>query len=166
MINVRHIRTWHRQISIVFLLPLLIIAISGFLLSIRSVSPWIQAPQVKAEAGRWPSVSLEQLWARAQTVKKAQLTTFRDLKSIEVRVQTGTVIFRAKNGYEIQFNARTGEILSSTQRWTPLLVEIHEGNFLPDILRYIIFIPTGVVLIFLSLTGLSIFLKSRHNKKG
>lgn len=165
LISPKNLRVWHRYFSMIFLLPLLLIAVTGFLLSIRSYTPWIQAPAVKATPG-WPSVNLETLWVKAQNISDADLKTFNNLKSIEIRPKSGTIHFRAQNGYEIQFDGQTGEILSSAKRWTPFLVKIHEGTFLPNLLKNIIFIPAGLVLIFLSMTGLYIFLKSLKAKKG
>ncbi len=165
MISPKFWRTWHRKISILFIIPLVVISVSGFFLSLRSFSPWIQPPQLKASAG-WPLVSMEDLWAKAQQIKAAELTSLSQLKSIEIKVNSGTVNFRSQNGYEIQFNAKNGEILSSAQRWTPLLAEIHEGNFLPQWLKNIFFLPAGVILTFLSISGLSMFISSNKKKKG
>lgn len=165
MISPKFWRSWHRKIAILFLVPLMVISISGFFLSLRGFSPWIQPPQIKASAG-WPLVSIEDLWIKAQQIKAAELTDLGQLKSIEIKVNSGTVNFRSQNGYEIQFNAKNGEILSSAQRWTPLLVEIHEGNFLSPLLKNIFFLPAGVILTFLSISGLSMFISSNKKKKG
>jgi uncharacterized iron-regulated membrane protein len=157
-------RNWHRKISLISLIPLIVIAISGFILSLRSLIPAIQPPQVRGTPG-FPIIPLEQIYAKAQSVESAELSSLEKLKSMEVRLQTGTVSIRAQNGIEIQIDSHSGEILSVGKRWTPFLIKIHEGGFLPPLLQYVIFIPIGLLLTFLSISGLFIFLKTYKRKK-
>lgn len=105
-------------------------------------------------------MAMENLWEKAKLRPEAEFKTLDDLKSVEVKAATGIVSFRSKNGYEINFNAKTGEVAGISKRWTPLLVKIHEGNFLPEWLQRVIFIPLGLILLFLCFSGFYLFIRT------
>ncbi|MGZ3770880.1 MAG: PepSY domain-containing protein [Bdellovibrio sp.] len=158
-------RTWHRRLAILFVVPLVIVAASGFLLSVRSYVPTLQPPQMKSDVVGFPAVSLEDVWEKVRLLPEAEAKSLQDLKSVEFKLSSGVLNLRFKNGQEVQVDAQTGKILSNKKRWTNLLVQLHEGTFLPEILRNIIFVPVGLILLFLSGTGIYLAMPFLRNKK-
>ncbi|MGZ3774436.1 MAG: PepSY domain-containing protein [Pseudobdellovibrionaceae bacterium] len=159
-----HFKTWHRRLAIVFVLPLMLVAVTGFFLSVRSYVPAIQPPQKKAAPG-FPEVSFEKMWDSIRNLPEAEAGEIGSIKSVEVKVNMGVVNFRLENGYEVQIDAHTGKILSKAKRWTPLLVELHEGLFLSKGLRGFVFIPLGIVVLFLCISGFYLSIPFFKNKR-
>ena len=59
--------------------------------------------------------------------------------------------------WEIQIDAKTGEVLQSAYRRSDWIEAIHDGSFFTDWAKYGLFLPSGIGLILLTLTGAYLF---------
>ena len=65
---------------------------------------------------------------------------------------------RCKNCYEVQIDAATGEILQVAVRRSDVIESIHDGTYFHDHFKLWVFLPAGIVLALLVITGLHLFL--------
>ena len=144
-------RKLHRWISMASALPLLIIFMTGALLAISPKVDFLQPSAPKQESGL--ELSFEQILAVARSVPEAKIQSWDDVNQIDVRPRTGVVRVRADNYWEIQINARTGQILRAAPRWKSLVVAIHEGNWFAPWVRTGVFFPAGILAIVLWSSG-------------
>ena len=70
------------------------------------------------------------------------------------RPSRGIVKVRCKNRWEVQVDLHSGEILSSTRRRSDLIESLHDGSFFSDAAKLWIFLPNGLALFVLWVTGL------------
>jgi len=60
---------------------------------------------------------------------------------------------RSKNNWEIQIDTQSGTILQQAYRRSDIIESIHDGSWFHDKVKLWIFLPTGVVLFILWITG-------------
>lgn len=162
-------RVSHRWGSIIALLPLMIIIASGIILQLKKVSPYIQPP-TQHGAGTAPAIGFERILEVAKTVPEAEIQSWEDVDRLDVRPGEGVVKVRCKNRYEVQVDTQTGEILQVAFRRSDLIESIHDGTYFHDSFKLWVFLPAGLILAVLSITGLYLFClphlaKRRHRRK-
>ena len=162
-------RVSHRWGSIIALLPLMIIIASGIILQLKKVSPYIQPP-TQHGAGTAPAIGFERILEVAKTVPEAEIQSWEDVERLDVRPGEGVVKVRCKNRYEVQIDTQTGDILQVAVRRSDLIESIHDGTYFHDSFKLWVFLPAGLILAVLSITGLYLFClphlaKRRHRRK-
>ena len=150
-------RVSHRWGSIIALVPITIIIFSGIVLQLKKVSPYIQPP-TQHGAGTEPAISFERILEVARTVPEAEIESWEDVDRLDVRPGKGVVKVRCKNRYEVQIDTETAEILQVAFRRSDLIESIHDGTFFHDQVKLWVFLPAGIVLAALLITGLHLFL--------
>ena len=150
-------RVLHRWGSIIALLPITIIVFSGIVLQFKKVSPYIQPPTQRG-AGTEPAIGFERILKVARSVPEAEIESWEDIDRLDVRPGKGVVKVRCKNRYEIQIDTETAEILQVAFRRSALIESIHDGTFFHDQVKLWVFLPAGIVLAALLITGLHLFL--------
>ena len=63
----------------------------------------------------------------------------------------------AANHYEVQVDTQTGEVLQVAYRRSDLIESLHDGTFFHDNVKYLVSLPTGLILFILLLSGLVLF---------
>jgi len=149
-------RVWHRLGSIIVLLPITIIIVSGIVLQLKKVSPYIQPPTQRG-AGTEPAIGFERILEVARTVPEAEIESWEDVDRLDVRPGDGVVKVRCKNRYEVQIDTETAEILQVAFRRSDLIESIHDGTYFHDSFKLWVFLPAGLILAMLALTGLHLF---------
>ena len=150
-------RMWHRWGSIIALLPITIIIFSGIVLQLKKVSPYIQ-PATQRGVGTEPAIGFDRILEVARTVPDAEIESWEDVERLDVRPGKGVVKVRCKNGYEVQIDTETAEILQVAVRRSDLIESIHDGSYFNDHFKLWVFLPAGIVLATLVITGLHLFL--------
>jgi hypothetical protein len=150
-------RTFHRWGSILSLLPLMIIIVSGIILQLKKEVPLIQPP-TQAGTGSQPSISFDRILEVAKTVRLAEIASWDDIDRLDVRPDKGMVKVRGKNHWEIQIDAQTGEVLQVAVRRSDLIESIHDGTYFHESFKLWVFLPAGLILAVLTITGLHLFL--------
>jgi hypothetical protein len=150
-------RVLHRWGSIIALLPITIIIFSGIVLQLKKESAYIQPPTQRG-AGTEPAIGFERILEVARTVPEAEIESWEDVDRLDVRPGKGVVKVRCKNRYEVQIDSETAEILHVAFRRSDLIESIHDGSYFNDHFKLWVFLPAGIVLATLVITGLHLFL--------
>ena len=149
-------RVWHRWGSIIALVPLMIIIVSGIFLQLKKEFAFIQPP-TQAGSGSQLSIGFDRILEVAKTVPQAEIASWDDIDRLDVRPSKGMVKVRGKNRWEIQIDAQTGEVLQVAFRRSDLIESIHDGTYFHDSFKLWVFLPAGLILAALSITGLYLF---------
>lgn len=152
----RQSRVFHRWGSIIALLPITVIIFSGIVLQLKKVSSYVQPP-TQSGAGTEPAIGFDRILEVARTVSEAEIETWEDVDRLDVRPGKGVVKVRCKNRYEVQIDAETAEILQVAFRRSDLIESIHDGSFFNEHFKLWVFLPAGIVLALLLVTGVHLF---------
>jgi hypothetical protein len=152
----RQSRVFHRWGSIIALLPITVIIFSGIVLQLKKVSSYVQPP-TQSGAGTEPAIDFDRILEVARTVPEAEIETWEDVDRLDVRPGKGVVKVRCKNRYEVQIDAETAEILQVAFRRSDLIESIHDGSFFNEHFKLWVFLPAGIVLALLLVTGVHLF---------
>ncbi|MEO1476838.1 MAG: PepSY-associated TM helix domain-containing protein [Pseudomonadota bacterium] len=150
-------RQIHHWSSIVVALPLIIMIGAGVLLMLKKEIAWIQPPTERGVAAEGPMLALDDLLAAAMTADEAGFETWEDIDRIDVRPGKGVAKFRGENHWEVQVDTRTGEVLHVAFRRSDIIESIHDGSFFASWTKLFLFLPAGIVLFGLWLTGMYLF---------
>ena len=63
-----------------------------------------------------------------------------------------------RNGWEVQLDAQTGQVLQVAVRRSDLIESIHDGSFFHESFKLWVFLPTGIILALIWGTGIYLFL--------
>ncbi len=150
-------RKIHYWAAIIVAVPVLIVILSGLLLQIKKQVTWIQPTELRGSALAEPNLSLPQILEICRFVPEAEIKNWDDINRIDVRPSRGILKVSAKNNWEIQIDANSGKILQTAYRRSDIIESIHDGSFFHDYVKMWIFLPSGVVLLMLWLTGIYLF---------
>ena len=128
---------------------------SGILLQLKKQSNWIQ-PNIEITSSSKP-VMLQSYLDAAISVKEANILSWDDIERIDIRPNKGIAKIKSKNNWEIQIDIETSEIYASNFRRSDIIETIHDGSFFSEIVKYGWFLPSGILLLVLSLTGIYMF---------
>ena len=145
-------RKLHRWGAILIVIPLVVIIGSGIVLQLKKEIAWIQPPTRLGQESP-PTLSFDEILNIAMTEPRAEIGGWSDVDRLDVRPERGVVKVRAKNRWEVQIDTKTGAVLSSTYRRSDLIESIHDGSFFHDRAKLWIFLPSGVILFSMLLTG-------------
>jgi uncharacterized iron-regulated membrane protein len=152
-------RKYHRIISIFIFIPFLLVVMTGLLLQVRQVFEGIQPKAVAMEfLPNKPLLSLDDMVLASKIPPT-------EIDQIIYRPSKFHLAIRVKDGRELQLHPQTGEILKSAPRLTGLLIELHQGSFFTSISQYGIFLPTGIGVLFLLISGIVIYPWKRKYEK-
>ena len=150
-------RVLHRWGSIIALLPITIIIFSGIVLQLKKVSPYVQPP-TQSGAGTEPAIGFDRILEVVKTVPEAEIESCEDVDRLDVRPSKGVVKVRCKNRYEVQIDTETAQILHVAFRRSDLIESIHDGSYFNEDFKLWVFLPAGIVLAALLITGVHLFL--------
>jgi hypothetical protein len=150
-------RKIHYWASAIVAVPLLVIICSGLLLQAKKQSAWVQPPERRG-TGTSPVLSLEDVLARVKQVPGMHVSTWDDVNRLDVRPGRGLAKVWLQNGYEVQVDLGTGNVLQVAYRRSDLIESIHDGSFFGgDWTKLGLFLPAGLTLLLLWLGGLWMF---------
>lgn len=152
-------RKIHYWGSIVITIPLLIVITSGILLLLKKDAAWIQPPSAKGISDAVPQISFQQLVNSAGSIKEAQISSWDDIKRIDVQPGKGMAKVVSANNYEVQVDTKTGKVLQVAYRRSDLIESLHDGTYFHDSAKYLVSLPTGIVLFVLLISGVVLFLQ-------
>ena len=145
-------RKLHRWGALASALPVLVVVLSGLLLQLKKDWAWVQPP-TRSGTAEAPSLPFEAILAAAAAVPEAEVSSWEDIDRLDVRPDKGVVKVRCENRWELQLDAATGEVLSSTLRRSDLIESIHDGSWFSDGVKLWVFLPAALVLTGLWFTG-------------
>jgi hypothetical protein len=138
-------------------LPVLVILSTGLLLQAKKHWGWVQ-PTEQRGTGEVPVLDLEGILASTRLVPHLGVTGWRDINRIDVRPGRGVAKAWLHSGWEVQVDLGTGKVLHSAYRRSDLIESIHDGSFFGgDWVKLGLFLPAGLVLLLMWITGLWMF---------
>ena len=162
-------RKVHYWISGFIALPLLVIAVTGVILQCKEGVAWVE-PFEQEGGAKEPAVPFERVLDICKSVPKAGIASWADVNRYELRPNIGLIKVISNTDWEIQLDAKTGDVLQVAYRRSDWIRQIHEGEYFYDGIKFGVFLPAGIGLILLTLTGLYLFwqpigVKWRRRKK-
>lgn len=148
-------RKAHRWGAILIALPFLIVIVTGILLQLKKEWTWVQPATMRSRAT--PNISLDAMLAATRAVPEAEVNSWADIERIDVQPNRGIAKVQSKNRWEIQLDLATAEVLSSSYRRSDLIESLHDGSWFHDRAKLWIFLPSGVIVLLLWLTGVYLF---------
>lgn len=149
-------RRVHYWLSPFVVVPLLIVAVTGVMLQVKKQVSWVQPAERKGKA-KEPTVSFDRVLAACQGVPEAGVKGWADVVRIDVRPSKGMLKVTTKTDWEIQLDAATGDVLQTAYRRSDWIEAIHDGSYFSDWAKYGWFLPAGIGLAVLCLTGAYLF---------
>ncbi|WP_407428868.1 PepSY domain-containing protein [Arcticibacter sp.] len=156
----RKVHSWG---SIIIALPLLIVLSSGILLLLKKDISWIQPPTKKG-LDTVPSISFDQLLKSVSLVSEAEVVTWKDIKRVDIQPSKGIAKVAVANGYEVQLDTKTSAVLHVAYRRSDIIEALHDGTFFHDKVKYLVSLPTGIILFALLITGVVLFFQPHYVK--
>jgi hypothetical protein len=134
----------------------LIVIATGVLLQLKKNWTWVQPPERRGSSTA-PTASFEEILAALRTVPEAEVTTWADVNRLDVRPSRGMIKVRAMNEWEVQLDATSAAVLQVAFRRSDIIESIHDGSFFHDRAKLWIFLPSGLILLGLWITGIYLF---------
>jgi uncharacterized iron-regulated membrane protein len=148
-------RKAHYWASITVALPVLVIVGSGVLLQLKKQLAWVQPPEQRGSGE--PVLSLPEVLAISSRAPEAGIRSWADVHRVDVRPSRGMLKVSTHAGWEVQIDTGTGEILQVARRRSDLIEQIHDGSFFHEHAKLWLFLPAGLTLLGLWLTGIYLF---------
>jgi uncharacterized iron-regulated membrane protein len=149
-------RRLHRWGAVTIALPFLVIITTGILLQVKKQVAWVQPTELRG-TGVAGSLSLDRMMAAARSVPRAGIATWDDVDRIDVRPSTNLVKIIGHSRWELQLDAATGDVLQVAYRRSDLLESLHDGSWFHDAAKLWVFLPSGLIVLGLWLTGVYLF---------
>jgi hypothetical protein len=147
-------RKIHYWIAFGAALPMIVMIGSGLLLQSKKHWAWVQ-PAEHRGTGTSPTIDFDAILAALRTVPAMNVRTWDDVNRLDVRPGRGVVKAWLMNGYEVQVDLGTGRVLQTAYRRSDLIETIHDGSFFGgDWIKLGIFLPSGIVVLLLWMTGM------------
>lgn len=151
-------RKLHYWVASATALPVLLVILTGLLLQVKKDFAWIQPPERKGSA-RIPAVSMDAILAACRAVPEAGVKEWADIQRVDLRPSKGLVKVTTAGDWEVQIDAATGAVLHSAYRRSDLIEHLHDGSWFGSAAKRWIFLPSGVALGVLWVTGIWLFLQ-------
>ena len=148
-------RKAHHWVSFALAAPLLVIICTGVLLQAKKHWAWVQ-PVEHRGTGTTPAITLDQVLAGVMAgAPELGVSGWSDVDRLDVRPGRGVAKVTLKSRWEVQVDLGTGRVMQMAYRRSDLIESIHDGSiFLGDWTKLGLFLPTGVALLFLWVTGM------------
>ncbi len=159
------LRKIHYWGSLFVALPLIIMIGAGILLMVKKEVMWIQPISQKGiERTTVPTISMQVLFNAAKSVEYAGFTSWGELERADLKPGKGIIKFVSNTHWEVQIDTHTGDVLQVAKRRSDVSEAIHDGTYFADWMKLGLFLPVGVVLLFLWLTGVYLFVFTEYKK--
>lgn len=149
-------RKTHRWGAVLVAAPFLLVIISGLLLQVKKQVPWVQPPTMRGSA-KEPAVGFDAVLAAARSVPEAGVSGWADIDRVDLRPKDGVIKVTCQNRWEVQVDAATGAVVRAAYRRSDLIESLHDGSFFGDAAKLYVFLPAGLVVLGLWLTGAYLF---------
>lgn len=157
-------RDIHYWGAIISALPLLIMIGAGILLMVKKEFDWIQPPSQRSAGEGMPTLGFNELFEAAVKKGGLDVVEWADLNRTDIKPDKGIAKFISDSGMEVQVDLYTAEVLQVAQRRSDVIEAIHDGSYFADWMKLYVFLPIGVFLLGLWITGLYLFIRTEYKK--
>ncbi len=150
-------RRVHYWATLGIALPVVVIIVTGVLLQVKKQWTFVQPAEIRG-TGTTPTIDLKGIVAAVRGVPSLNVRGWDDIKRIDIRADRGLAKVTVAGDWEVQVDLGTGAVLQTAYRRSDLIESLHDGSFfLGNITKLGLFLPTGVALCVMWLTGLWMF---------
>lgn len=158
-------RKIHHWGSFVIALPLIIMIGAGILLMLKKEIEWIQPSSHKgSEKELVPMASMQDLFTAAKSIEHAQFSSWGELVRADLKPGKGIIKFVSATHWEVQVDTSTAKVLHVAKRRSDVIEAIHDGSYFADWMKLGLFLPVGIILFILWLTGVYLFFLTEYKK--
>lgn len=150
-------RKAHRIGAVVSALPVLVVLVSGVLLQLKKDWRWVQPATLRGGEARL-AATWDEVLAALRAVEAAAVESFDDVVRIDAQPKRGLLKVQCQNGYEVQLDAVSTQVLSVAYRRSDLIEAIHDGSWFHERAKLFVFLPAALVLCALWATGVHLWL--------
>lgn len=154
-------RIWNRKLhrwgAIAVAAPFLVVIGSGVLLQLKKQLDFVQPPEQRGTVGA-PQVDMPTILVSARSVPEAGIESWDDIDRLDVRPGKGLIKVVSVNNWELQLDGASGEVLQSAYRRSDFFESLHDGSWFHPQAKLWIFLPSGVLVFGLWLTGIYLYL--------
>ncbi len=150
------VRQFHRYGAILVALPFLLVICTGILLLLKKEVAWIQPPSAKGTA-KVPSISWEALLEAVRSRPEARMESWDDIQRLDIQPKRGIIKVQGKSSWEVQVDFQTGKVLAAQYRRSDLIESLHDGSWFHDWAKLGLFLPCGLIVLGLWMTGIYLF---------
>ena len=158
-------RKIHHWGSFIIALPLIIMIGAGILLMLKKEIEWIQPSSEKgSEREAVPMASMEDLFIAAKSVEHAGFTSWSELERADLKPGKGMIKFVSATQWEVQVDTSSAKVLKVAKRRSDTIESIHDGSYFAEWMKLGLFLPVGIVLFILWLTGVYLFVLTQYKR--
>lgn len=150
-------RKLHRWGAVAVALPFVLIITTGLLLQVKKQVSWVQ-PTEQRGTGVSAELSLGRILDAARAVPQAGIREWEDVDRIDVRPGKQLVKVIGVSRWELQIDAATGTVVQVAYRRSDVIESLHDGSWFHDAAKLWVFLPTGLIVLGLWITGIYLFL--------
>ena len=115
-------------------------------------------------AGKIPAITMGAILEACQSVPEAGVVSWGDISRVDIRPSRGMMKVLVKNNWEVQIDFQTGQVLQVAYRRSDLIESFHDGSWFGDWAKIGLFLPAGLILLVLWVTGLVLFVQPYRRK--
>lgn len=150
-------RKVHYWLSIVVAGPLLVVLASGLLLQVKKDFHWIQ-PHEQTGGDEWPRISFDDVLAICARVPDVSVADWDDVDRLDYRPSKNLLKITTQCGKEVQIDPSNGDVLQVAVRRSDVIESLHDGSWFGDATKRLVFLPAGIILAVMWVTGMYLFL--------
>lgn len=157
----------HKWLGIVLSLILINISVTGLLLLEKKQYDWIQPSTRKGTPGTPADfISMQQVLEAVFACQHPDFCDVNDIDRVDFRPDKRVYKVRAKTHHaEIQVDAITGEVLSTSTRFCDFLEQLHDGSWFGPWMHSMIMPVVAVANTVLAVSGLYLWLGPKFMRK-
>jgi uncharacterized iron-regulated membrane protein len=158
-------RKVHHWGSMIISVPLVIMIGAGVLLMLKKEVEWIQPSSISGiERQLVPMASMQDLFSAAKSVEQAEFTNWGELERADLKPGKGIIKFVSATQWEVQVDTASAKVLKVAKRRSDIIESIHDGSYFADWMKLWLFLPVGIILFVLWLTGVYLFVLTEYKK--
>jgi uncharacterized iron-regulated membrane protein len=151
-----NLRIWarkgHRWGAFLIALPFLLVIVTGILLQLKKEWSWVQPPSSRGQ-GKTPAISMDVLLEAARSQPETEVKGWEDIDRVDIQPSRGIAKVQSHSRWEVQVDLKTGKVLQTAYRRSDLIESLHDGSWFHSSAKLWVFLPSGVVLLALWMTG-------------
>lgn len=145
-------RRLHRWGAALVALPFLVVVCTGILLQVKKQFVWVQ-PAEQRTPSVVPTIAFQAVLDAAARHPEVGIRSWDDVDRLDVRPGKGILKVISKSRWELQLDLASGNVLQVAYRRSDLIESLHDGSWFHPSVKLWIFLPVGVVVLGLWITG-------------
>ena len=161
-------RIWNRKLhrwgALAVAIPFLLVITTGLLLQVKKQVAWVQPPEQRGSTVVG-ALTIGSMLDSVRNIPHVGITSWDDVDRIDVRPSKKLIKVIGLSRWEVQLDAGTGAVLQTAYRRSDWLETLHDGSFFHDLAKLWIFLPSGVIVLGLWITGIYLYLLPYRARK-